>query len=173
MNNRVLGAVLIAVALMATLAACSPENAQSSSSSGTAQAGSASISASSPAAADSPVSTAGAEGVVTVALDYNAGTGYEWVCTVEPEGIVEQVDKKTEDLAEGESISGGGLRDLYTFRAKKSGAVVITCDLVRSWEDGDPAETQKFAFTVDANLGLTLNPYKSDFVNEPEFSDNS
>ena len=172
MNNRVLAAVSIAVAFLVALSACSSEGVRSSSSSDSLATGSAAAASSVSSAADSSVSTAGAEGVVTLALDYNAGTGFEWTCTIEPEGIVEQIGKKTEDLAEGEDIVGGGLRDLYTFRAQKPGAVVITFDLVRSWEDAEPAETQKFAFTVDENLGMTLNPYKSDFVNEPEWGGN-
>ena len=174
MNNRVLGAALVAAALVVALAGCSSEGARSSASPDSSAAGSAAVAASvSTATAPSPVSTAGAEGVVTLALDYNAGTGYEWACTVEPEGVVTQVDKSTENLAEGESVTGGGLRDLYTFRAQKPGEAVITFNLVRSWEDADPAETQKFAFTVGEDLGMTLNPYKSDFVNEPEWGSNS
>ena len=34
-----------------------------------------------------------AEGAMEVALDYNAGTGYEWECTLDPEGVLMIVDR--------------------------------------------------------------------------------
>lgn len=108
--------------------------------------------------------------VVSIALSYNAGTGYEWQCKAEPEGIVSLVGQKTEDQAQGQEVSGGPLQDVFTFKAEKAGEVILTFELARSWEDGDPAETQVYAFVVDDNLKMTLNPYKSNFDNEPEWT---
>lgn len=101
-------------------------------------------------------------------LDYNAGTGYEWTYAADPEGMVELVGQKTEDLAD-EDITGGPLKDHFTFRALQPGEVSITFELVRGWEsDEEPAETQVYAFTVTDDLQMILNPYKSDFTNEPK-----
>ena len=46
---------------------------------------------------------------------------------------------------------------------------MITFGLARSWEDAEPAETQVYAFTVTDDLEMVLNPYKSQFDNEPEW----
>lgn len=91
---------------------------------------------------------------------------------MDPEGVVTIADQHTEDLAEDELLSGGPLRELFTLRAAKPGEVVVTFDLVRAWE-GDPAETQVYAFTVQDDLQMVLNPYKSNFNAEPEWGSNS
>ena len=107
--------------------------------------------------------------VVTIGLDYAAGTGFEWTCSAEPEGVVSQVEQVTKDMSQEKNISGGPLQEQFTFRAAKPGEVVLTFALARSWENGDPAETQVYAFTVSDDLKMALNPYKSDFTNEPEW----
>ena len=151
--------VLVGVlAALFALAGCSSQAAESSSSS------SASSSASS-----SSTSAAAQGDVVTIGLDYAAGTGFEWTCSEEPEGIVEKVGQTTESKSSEENISGGPLQERFTFRAVKPGEVVLTFTLARSWETGDPAETQTYAFTVSDDLKMVVNPYKSDFANEPEW----
>lgn len=157
--------MLVAAALVAlALAACSPQPASSSSASAS-SAASASVSAS--ASAPSATATAsGAADIVTIGLDYNAGTGFEWEYTVEPEGMVAVIDQATEDHAKDEAMTGGPLSEIFTLRAEKPGEVTVTFNLVRSWE-GEPAETQVYAFTVSNDLKMVLNPYKSNFDNEP------
>lgn len=148
------------------------ESSTASSAASTSSAASASTTASSSGAASSTASSAatGAADEVTIGLDYNAGTGYEWVCAAEPEGIVELTGQETEKLSEAENLSGGPLRENFTFRAIAPGEVIITFNLARSWEEGvEPAETHAYAFTVNDNLQMILNPYKSDFENEPEW----
>lgn len=160
--------VWVGVAALAAvvLAGCSSGGASSSSAS--------SGSESSSSSSSSSVEVVGGEDVVSIALDYNAGTGYEWACSVEPDGVVSLVGDRTEDMAAGQNLDGGPLRDTYTFRASAPGEAVITFDLVRGWEtDEEPAETQVYAFTVDDDLKMVLNPYKSSFDNEPEWGSNS
>ena len=105
------------------------------------------------------------EDTAQITLDYNAGTGYEWRCTADPEGKV-TISKETKDSSGGKNITGGPLQDVFTVKAAQPGPVVLTFDLVRSWEDA-PSETQVYAFTVSDDLGLVLNPYKSNFTIEP------
>ena len=109
---------------------------------------------------------------MSIALDYNAGTGYEWQCAMDPEGVLDLVSQDTNDLAKDKEMTGGPLQDVFTLRALKPGEVTVTFNLVRSWE-GEPAETQVYTFTVTDDLKMILNPYKSDFVNEPEWGSNS
>lgn len=158
--------LLVAAALVAlALAACSQQPASSSSASASSAASAASASASA-SASTTTASASGAADVVTIGLDYNAGTGFEWEYAIEPEGVVELVDRATEDHAKDEAITGGPLSEVFTLRAQKPGEATVTFNLVRSWE-GEPAETQVYAFTVSNDLKMVLNPYKSNFNNEP------
>ena len=76
----------------------------------------------------------------------------------------------TESKSSEQAISGGPLQDHFTFSAKAPGEVVLTFELVRNWEPNNPAETQTYAFTVTDDLQMILNPYKSDFDNEPKIA---
>ena len=119
--------------------------------------------------------TLDAEGVVMVPLDYNAGTGYEWQCTLSgDEGALFIASEDDEDLAKDQNIDGGPLRHWVTMRAAKPGNAVLTCELVRPWEkDTEPAETQAYSFTVDSNLQIQFNAADSTYQNEPEWGSNS
>jgi predicted secreted protein len=161
---RVSLAALVAVVFAASLVACSQQSASSSAAPGSSSA-SASVSASSSGASASSA-TSGTADVVKIGLDYNAGTGYEWKCTMNPEGVASIVSQETEDRANDKTMTGGPLNEVFTVRAEKPGEVMLTFDLVRNWE-GEPAETQVYAFTVSNDLKMTLNPYKSNFANEP------
>lgn len=110
---------------------------------------------------------------VQIPLEYNAGTGFEWNYEASPEGVVTYLGKNTEDLEDNPEVTGGALRDVFEFQALKPGEVTITFNLARSWEDGEPAETQVYAFTVSDDLQMTLNPYKSDFDLEPIWKSHS
>ena len=164
MSNRskILFGVLIAGVLV--LAGCSSQ--ASSSTQGSSQ------SSGSPSSSSSGLVNVDAEDIVSILLDYNAGTGYEWTYTAEPANVVSFEGKATEDLAKGQALAGGALRDTFTFRAAQAGEVVLTFELKRSWND-DVAETAVYAFTVDNDLKMVLNPYKSNFQNEPVWGSNS
>ena len=169
---KVVGVLFVTVAAMAALMLVACGSQQPSSSSASSAAPSSSATGQASASAASSVETVGGEDVVTISLDYNAGTGYEWNYTMEPEGVLTQVSHETVDQAKDKTMTGGPLSDQFTFRAAKPGEVVLTFKLARNWE-GEPAETQVFAFTVSSDLKMVLNPYKSDFVNEPEWGSNS
>ena len=168
---KVIGFLFVVVAALAalTLVACGSPQSSSSSASSSA---SASASQASSSVTSSSATIVGGEDVVTISLDYSAGTGYEWQYTMEPEGVLTQVSHDTVSEAKDSTMTGGPLSDKFTFRAAKPGEVVLTFKLARSWE-GDPAETQVYAFTVSSDLKMVLNPYKSDFTNEPEWGSNS
>ena len=162
-------AMAAAVALVAALglAACSATSSPGSSGASDAS-GSSGASGASSAAGGSQASAASSGETTRIGLDYNAGTGYEWVAAAEPEDVVEQVgDIETEAQYDDDRV-GGPLRDYFTFRGVAPGEVVLTFTLERPWEPGDAAETQIYAFTVGDDLRMVLNPYKSDFENAPE-----
>ena len=100
-------------------------------------------------------------------LDYSAGTGYEWVCSADPDSVLAVGEPQTEDMAKGELIDGGPLRDSVVVSSKNPGKATVTCELVRSWEDGPAAETQTFVFKVDEDLQMKFIRQESNYVNEP------
>lgn len=118
--------------------------------------------------------TLDAEGVMQIPLEYNAGTGYQWTCTLEPEtGVAFIAYEYDEDLSEGELVEGGPLRHWVTLRAAAPGEVTLTCTLERPWQEGEPDSVQVYAFTVASNLQFYLDEDKSDYVLEPVRSYNS
>ena len=154
-------------ALVVALSGCASSAPASGSSASQASSSSSAVSSSSSTATSSSSSTAGAQTTVSMALKYSAGTGYEWQCSVEPSGVIEEVSHTTENLSQGTNVAGGSLSDRYIFRALAPGEAVVTFKLLRSWEPDNPAETQVYAFTVADDLQMILNPYKSDFDDEP------
>ncbi|MBQ9001098.1 MAG: protease inhibitor I42 family protein [Eggerthellaceae bacterium] len=125
-------------------------------------------------AESSNVQIAGGEGIVSVALDYSAGTGFEWDCVVsDDDPVLSIVDEGDQGLSDDETTTGGPLRHWVTLRAVAPGHDVLVCQLVRPWEDGEPAEVQTFDFTVDSNLQITFNAEASSYRNEPEWGSNS
>ena len=121
----------------------------------------------SPNSSDEPITT-DLEERYAVLLDYNAGTGYEWVCTVEPEDIFDIIGTHTENMSDSkESTTGGPMRDYVNIIARAPGKATLTCELKRSWEDEEPAEVQTFVFEVNGGLGMTFIPEESSYVNEP------
>lgn len=100
-------------------------------------------------------------------LDYSAGTGYEWECSADPDSVLTVSEPQTEDMAKGEPIDGGPLRDSVVVSSKNPGKATVTCKLVRSWEDSPAAETQTFVFEVDEDLQMKFIRQESNFVNEP------
>ena len=149
----VLFAAVLAAALFALAGCASGENGSSSS---------------------GETVTLDAEGVMFVQLKYSAGTGFEWECSVAPEGVLSIVSQETVDASNtDEPITGGPLCDYVTVRAIAPGHAVLTCQLCRPWENGEPAEEQTFDFTVDDKLQITFNPEASDYLIEPEVGSNS
>ena len=177
-TKSILALAVVAIAALA-LAACTSASSSaassasgSSASSGSTEPSSASGSAASsdaPSQSSSDVDVLDASDTVFISLDYNAGTGYQWTYTADPEGVLVETDKTTESRAE-EGVAGGPLRDTYTFRAQSPGDVVLTFNLVRPWEtDEQPAETQVYAFTVTKYSEVNLDRDKSDFKLEPDW----
>ncbi len=156
----VLATAVVFSIVLAGLASCASQPAGSSSS---------------PA---SSIEVLGAEGVTSVVLDYNAGTGFEWQCTVEPEGVLgiayeDDISASGNDEAK-EPITGGPMQHVVTLRASNPGQATLACNLVRPWEtDAEPAETQTFVFTVDSNLQIRFESDQSTYQHTPEPGSNS
>ena len=108
------------------------------------------------------------QGGVEVYLDYYAGTGYEWECSIDPEGVLGIARQETMDTSKDKNITGGSLRDVVTLIANSPGTAALTCELKRPWETGvEPAEVQTFVFTVDSDLQIDFDEKASDFAVPP------
>lgn len=83
--------------------------------------------------------------LVTVRLQANPTTGFEWQARFDPEAVA-LVDRKFDPGAGG--IGGGG-EDVLTFRPLRTGRATITLDLRRPWEKG-ARESRSVDLDVDA-----------------------
>ena len=77
---------------------------------------------------------------MTVALDANATTGYEWASSIEGEAVKAVGDEyKAETSSDGKAGAGGV--HTFTYQAEGSGEATITLKYARSWEASDADKT--------------------------------
>ncbi|HEY5522658.1 MAG TPA: protease inhibitor I42 family protein [Desulfuromonadaceae bacterium] len=95
--------------------------------------------------------TAGA--AVSVVLDENPTTGYEWRYVASPEGILKEVsDEYTQD-AGAEGLTGAGGKHIWTFEGAAEGGTVLHFAYARPFEVGvAPVRVVSFVYTVDEGL---------------------
>ena len=68
-----------------------------------------------------------------VALESNAGTGYEWQCQLKENAIL-LVQTPPEISPVDTGVVGGRVRTIYVLQGKSVGKVSVSFVLVRSWE---------------------------------------
>ena len=92
-----------------------------------------------------------------VELRGNPTTGYTWVYTMSPEGIVREVSEEyVTDKIDG-GLAGSGGKFIFTFEALTTGETELIFSYLRVWEKGTPAaETVVYTVTVDDKNSLTL-----------------
>ena len=93
----------------------------------------------------------------TIELDGNPTTGYTWVYTVSPEGIVREVSNQYIANRTNNNVAGSGGRFVFTFEAITAGEAELVFSYLRLWEEGiPPVNTVKYKAVVDDNNNLTL-----------------
>ena len=87
-------------------------------------------------------------GLLTVTLESNATTGFEWeLANITDETVLEQAGEQEYKAPAGEGVVGAGGAEVWTFKALKKGKSTISMEYRRPWEEGvEPAQT--FALTV-------------------------
>ena len=93
----------------------------------------------------------------TVELTGNPTTGYTWVYTMSPEGVVAEVSNEyIADKTNGAVVGSGG-KFIFTFEALTAGEAELVFSYLRVWEKNIPAvETTVYRVIVDDKNGLTL-----------------
>jgi predicted secreted protein len=87
----------------------------------------------------------------------NPTTGYIWVCTISPEGVVREVSNEYIPDNTNPNIVGSGGKFVFTFEAVAAGEAELVFSYLRPWEEGKPAlKTVKYKAIADADKNLTL-----------------
>lgn len=89
----------------------------------------------------------GVGGSLTVALESNPSTGYEWELTeVGDETVLQKVDQRYEPPEDGGMVGAPG-KEIWTFKALKKGQSSISMEYSQPWEGGTKA-AETFKLTV-------------------------
>jgi len=103
---------------------------------------------------DSDTDTVQNTGVVE--LQGNPTTGYTWINTIIPEGVVKEVSTEyTQDEAD-EGLVGVGGTFVFTFESVSEGEAEIMFSYLREFEDVPALDTAIYKATVDADGNLQL-----------------
>lgn len=91
-----------------------------------------------------------AGGLLTVTLESNKTTGFQWGLTsISDQSVLEKVDQKfvtPEATQNGAPLVGAPGKEVWTFKALKKGNCTLSMGYSRSWESVPPAKT--FSLTV-------------------------
>ena len=92
-----------------------------------------------------------------IELEGNPTTGYTWVCSISPEGIVREVSNKYIPNNTNEKIVGSGGKFVFTFEAMSEGEAELVFSYLRIWEEAiPPIDTVIYRAIVDNKNNLIL-----------------
>ena len=97
---------------------------------------------------------------VTVALDGNPTTGYEWTAQSADEAVATVAGEYTADEA-AEGMTGVGGTYNFTVTGVAEGSTVVTFKYARSWED-EALSTLTYEVNVDAGLNVAVTSMKAE-----------
>ena len=167
---------LVVVVLIFTIAmmgvGCTNTSAQSSGSgssgagggstsagSGSSGTGSGSSSTGSGSSSSASTSQAAAQSTATVSLKGNASTGYTWLYTADPTGIVKE---KSSSYALDSNLPdpppGTGGTFVFEFEAVKEGEAELVFFYTRTWENSPAINVATYKAVVDAGGSLKITP---------------
>ena len=97
------------------------------------------------------------QNTVSIELEGNPTTGYTWVYTMSPEGIVREISNKyVPDKNDGNLVGSGG-KFIFTFEAVREGEAELVFSYLRTWEEGIPAlKTVTYRAIADAKNNLVM-----------------
>ena len=90
-------------------------------------------------------------------LTGNPTTGYSWVCSITPEGIVRELSNEYIPDPVEPGVVGSGGKFVFTFEAIKEGEAELVFSYLRPWELNVPAlRTETYYAKVDGKGNLTI-----------------
>ena len=92
----------------------------------------------------------------TIKLKGNPTTGYTWVCSISPGGIVREVSPYDYIPDNNNGPPGSGGTFVFTFEAIAPGEAELVFSYLRTWESVPPLQTETYRATVDDKNNLTL-----------------
>ena len=95
--------------------------------------------------------------VETIVLEGNPTTGFTWVYTMSPEGVVREISNEyIADNTRGEIVGAGG-QFVFVFEAIAAGEAELVFSYLRVWErDVPPLSTVMYKAIVDEKNNLTM-----------------
>jgi len=95
----------------------------------------------------------------TVELEGNPTTGFSWVYTISPEGVLREVTNKYMAHKADKGMAGSGGKFIFVFKAAAAGEAELVFSYRRVWEEGIPAlKTVNYRVNVDGRKNLKLLP---------------
>ena len=93
----------------------------------------------------------------TIELEGNPTTGYTWVYSMSPEGVVAEVSNEYIPDQTAPGVVGSGGKFVFTFEAVAAGEAELVFSYLRTWEGTIPAlRTAIYRAIVDNKNNLTL-----------------
>ena len=93
----------------------------------------------------------------TVELAGNPTTGFTWVYTISPEGVVGEVSNEYIPDKTHTNVVGSGGKFIFVFEALAEGEAEVSFSYLRVWEEGiPPSQTVIYRAVVDNKINLTL-----------------
>ena len=93
----------------------------------------------------------------TVELTGNPTTGYTWVYSMSPEGVVREVSNEYIADKTDKAVVGSSGKFIFTFEALTAGETELIFSYLRVWEEDTPAsETIIYRATVDHKNSIML-----------------
>lgn len=84
---------------------------------------------------------------LTIELETNPSTGYDWKVTTEPDPAI--LGLNSDFIEAGSTVPGAPGKHIFRYKALKAGKTTIVYEYVRSWEtDEPPAKTHTVAVEV-------------------------
>ena len=95
--------------------------------------------------------------IATITLEGNRTTGFSWVYTLSPDGIVREVSNEYIADTTDKKVVGSGGNFVFSFEAIAAGEAELVFSYLRTWEQNTPpAQIVIYKATVDDKNNLTL-----------------
>lgn len=91
--------------------------------------------------------------ILTVELQYTAGTGYSWSYTASDASLIQQIEKKSFDVSnfgktnKKDLVVGGKMLEIFKFKALKAGELNLKFVYSRKWEK-NPKNVKQLIFKI-------------------------